>query len=426
MKLFKYKLIIFFIIFILSTTSVNSNLINNKISLQNIVKISLWQQFFGGESDDVGFKVIENNNKEYVTVGWTKSFGSGSDDVWLIKTDHYGHMLWNKTFGGKSSDRGFSVKQTIDYGYIITGYTSSFGNGIYDLWLIKTDEFGNEEWNCTYGGGDFDYGLDIIVLNDDGFIITGYTSSFGPPNCNIWLIRTDNFGDLIWNKVFGGNYCESGFSVIEDNGNYIISGYTESFGPGGYDGFIIKTRNDGSIIWNKTYGGAHTDVIRSVEKNEIGGYIAIGWSESYGSNNEDLWIINLDSNGDIIWNKTYNIGYNDEGYSISKTSSDGYIIAGSSQNLYLTDTDFLLFKINNIGEKEWSKTFGGFSDEFAYDITNTSDGGFIITGYSASYGSGRKDIWLIKTNEDGKIFFNSNRMYKNLLFNLNLFDNIIF
>ena len=248
----------------------------------------IWQQIFGGELTDVGFRVIENKNYEYITVGWTKSFGSGSDDVWLIKTDYDGNMIWNKTYGDKSSDRGFSVDQTIDDGYIITGYTSSFGSGIYDLWLIKTDMYGIEEWNRTFGGFDFDFGLDVIDLNGDGFIITGHTSSFGPKNSNIWLIKTDFFGDLIWDQVFGGNYCESGFSVIEDNGDYIISGYTESFGPGGYDGFLIKTSFDGSIIWNNTFGGKHTDVIRSVEKIENGGYITIGWSESSGSNNEDI------------------------------------------------------------------------------------------------------------------------------------------
>jgi hypothetical protein len=318
-------------------------------------------------------------------------------------------MIWNKTYGGESSDRGFSVKHTIDNGYIITGYTSSYGNGIYDLWLIKTDEFGNEEWNCTYGGRDFDFGLDIINLNGEGFIITGYTSSFGPPNNNIWLIKTNNYGDLIWSQVFGGNYCESGFSVIEDNDNYIISGYTESFGPGGYDGFIIKTRNDGSIIWNKTYGDIHTDVIRSVEKIKNGGYIAIGWSESYGSNNEDIWVINLDNDGNIIWNETYNEGFNDEGYSICETSDGGYLIVGSSQDLYLIDTDVLLIKINRFGIKEWSKTIGGLSKDVAYDIINTSDGSFIIAGYTDSYSSGGRDLWLIKTNEFGRILYNSNR-----------------
>jgi len=408
MRLIKYKLFIFLCLLVLVSLSISNsqNIAKKQIEFHNNTTAGIWQQ--------------------YITVGWTKSFGSGSDDVWLIKTDYDGNMIWNKTYGGKRSDRGFSVNQTIDNGYIITGYTSSYGNGILDLWLIKTDINGIEEWNRTYGGGDSDFGLDVIELNEEGFIITGHTSSFGPKNSNIWLIKTDSFGNLIWDKVFGGKYCESGFSVIEDNGDYIISGYTESFGSGGYDGFVIKTRDDGSIIWNNTFGGKHTDVIRSVEKIENGGYITIGWSESSGSNNEDIWVMNLDNNGNALWNKTYNIGLNDEGFSICKTSDEGYLIVGSTQNFYFDDTDILLMKINKNGEKEWSRIFGGFLSDVAYDIKNTSDGGFIITGYTTSYSSGQEDIWLIKTNENGKILYTSINLYKNIFSNIKMFENIFF
>ncbi len=424
MLLIKYKLSTFIIsiLIILSSFSLVNSEINTRktvVSYENM-NTNIWQKIFGGDFSDIGFRTIENRNYEYITVGWTESYGYGDDDVWLIKTDYEGNMLWNKTFGGKSSDRGFSVKQTIDDGYIITGYTSSYGNGILDLWLIKTDKYGNEEWNCTYGGSDSDFGLDIIDLNGEGFVITGYTSSFGPDNSNIWLIKTDNIGNLIWDKVFGGKYCESGFSVIEDNGYYILCGYIESFGFGEYDGFIIKTNHDGSFIWNYTYGGKHVDVIRSIVKNLNGGYIAVGWSESNKPYNEDIWVINLDDKGNILWNKTFDYGLNDEGFSICNTLDDGYLIVGSTQKIFNGDTDLILLKINNNGDKVWVKSFGGFLNDVAYNMINTSDDGFIISGYQTSYDSGKEDVWLIKTNQYGNI----NRIYINL--NRILLNDIIY
>ena len=358
-----------------------------------------WINVFGGNKIDQCFSVIQTKDQEYVTVGWTSSFGSGSTDVWLIKTDINGNHIWNKTLGGEKRDRGLSIQQTPDEGYIICGFTESYGNGFYDLWIIKTDENGEEIWNKTYGGGDYDYGLSIKITQDNNYIVTGYTSSFGSLNCNVWLIKIDLDGNILWDSRFGGLLCESGFEVLEIDDGYIISGYTESFGNGGYDAWVIKTNKTGNLIWEKTYGGEFEDVVRSIKETSDGGYILAGWTESIGSGNKDLWIYKIDENGNVIWEKTYG-GILDEGaYSIQKTNDNNFIIAGYADKQGLDD--LLLTKIDQSGNKIWEKTYGGILEEQGHDVKQTVDGGYIIGGWTKSFGAGQEDVWLVKTDQNG-------------------------
>ena len=353
-----------------------------------------WSKTFGGMSLDEGRLVQQTSDGGYIIAGWTASFGAGSTDVYLIKTNKEGNEEWSKTFGGSSLEFGYSVQQTSDGGYILTGETRSFGVGKSDVHLIKTDKEGNEEWSKTFGGQDFDWGYSVRQTSDGGYIIAGCTSSFGAGNYDVYLIKTNKEGNEEWSKTFGGTGPEYGFSVQQtsDDG-YIISGYTQSSGAGGHDVYLIKTDEEGNEEWSKTFGGSDYDCGRSVQQPSDGGYIIAGNRGGFVA--ADVYLIKTDEEGNEEWSRIFGGSSLDYGFSVQQTSDDGYIIAGSTGSFGAGSRDVYLIKTNVEGNEEWSETFGGTGPEEGYSVQQTSDGGYIIAGSTGSFGVG-VDVWLIK------------------------------
>jgi regulation of enolase protein 1 (concanavalin A-like superfamily) len=312
-------------------------------------------------------------------------------------------LKWQKTFGGTDGDYGYSVQQTSDGGYIITGETWSYGAGFGDVHLIKTDPNGNSQWQKTFGGSDIEYGNSVQQTSDGGYIIAGSSGPYFAGDPNVYLIKADPNGDSQWQKTFGGSNHDGGGSVQQtSNGGYIIAGGTMSYGAGWSDVYLIKTDPNGDIEWQKTFGGSGNDYSSSVHETSDGGFIIAGYTSSYGAGGSDVYLIKTEPNGNSMWEKTFGGSDEDSGNSVQQTSDGGYIIAGSAGLVPLyVPADVYLIKTDPNGNSQWQKTFGGSNDDGGGSVQQTSDGGYIIAGTTDSYGAGQADVYLIKTDPNG-------------------------
>lgn len=359
-----------------------------------------WQKTFGGSSWDEGHSVQQTSDGGYIIAGRTESFGAGYSDVYLIKTDSAGNLLWQKTFGGAYDDDGYSVQQTTDGGFIIAGRTESFGLGWWDVYLIKTDPSGNLQWQKNFGGVYWDKGYSVRQTSDGGFIIAGWTWSSGLDN--VYLIKTDSSGNLLWEKTFGGTGNDYGESVQQtSDGGYIIAGGTLSFGAGSRDVYLIKTDPNGNSQWQKTFGGASDDRGTSVQQTTDDGFIIAGWTGSFGVGGYyDVYLIKTDSAGNLLWEKTFGGAGGDSGHSVQQTTDGGYIIAGETDFWGDLGGDVYIIKTDPNGNLQWQKTFGGADGDSGHSVQQTADGGYIIAGVTCSFGAGDADVYLIKLSSE--------------------------
>ena len=304
---------------------------------------------------------------------------------------------WSKTFGGSGDDYGYSVQQTGDGGFIVVGGTYSSGAGKSDAYLIKTNASGNEQWNKTFGDSGDDVAVSVQQTSDGGFVIAGSTTSSGAGGADVYLIKTNASGNKQWSKTFGGSGDDKGWSVQQTgDGGFVIAGSTASSGAGGVDVYLIRTNASGNEQWSKKFGGSGYDSGDSVRQTGDGGFVIAGETTSSGAGKSDVYLIKTDASGNERWNKTFGGSGDDLGYSVRQTSDGGFVIAGWTASSGAGGVDVYLVKTDASGNEQWSKMFGGSGDDYGYSVQQTSDGGFVIAGYTKSSGAGGNDVYLVK------------------------------
>jgi Domain of unknown function (DUF5122) beta-propeller len=369
---------------------------STRIALDTSSNSSSWIHTFGGQRDDFGLSVKQTYDGGYIVAGETFSFGQGSADVYLIKTDAEGKETWSRTFGGTGKDAGNSVDQTSDGGYIVAGSVSSFSKSS-DIYLIRTDPEGQEMWSRTFGGDGDEEGNSVQQTLDGGYILAGYTRSFGKGGADVYLIKTDGEGKEIWSRTFGRSYDEIANSVRQtSDGGYIVAGYSAPYGTDG-DIYVIKADTAGKEIWSRTFIGNSDDYAMDIQQTSDDGYIVVGAIAPAAGKNEDVYLLKMDSEGKEMWNRTFGTA-SDIGNGVQPTFDGGYIIVATTGPL---SRDVYLIKTDAKGNELWSRTFGTATDA-GNEVQQTADGGYIIAGYTSESGQGY-DIFLIKTDAEGKV-----------------------
>jgi len=361
----------------------------------------MFERTYGGWDKDEGYCVQQTSDGGYILVGFTQSFGAGRKDVYIVKTDSLGNTLWTRVYGGELWDEGRHVEQTEDGGYIIVGGTYSYGAGDCDVWLLKTDSLGDTIWTHTYGDWGHDQGMCVRQTPDGGYIIVGTfypQSGYG----DVYILKTDSLGDTLWARTYGEmNVDEWGSSVqATADGGYIIVG---GKGGGIRDLYLLKVDSLGDTVWTRTYGGSGDEWGACIEPTNDGNYIIAGGTHSYGAGHSDIWLLKVNLSGDTLWTNTFGGSSYEWGYSVQQTSDLGYIVTGCTESFGAGGEDVYLVKTDSLGNILWTRTYGGGGGDRGYFVRQTPDLGYVVLGYTGSFGAGSSDFYLIKTNTAGNV-----------------------
>lgn len=402
-----------------------------------------WQKSFGGSSYDEAEKIIQTSDGGFIMAGWTFSndgdaagnHAPGDGDCWIIKMDPTGNIQWKKLIGGTKYEDALTIKETKDGGFIIGGHTTSddgylpghYGDFMPDAIVIKLDQAGNTEWVKNFGGADYDAILSIDETQDGGYIFAGYTASNDMDvsgnhgDLDAWIVKLNNTGNIQWQKCIGGTARDNAWSITASpDGGYVFAGHTTStdgdiaVNHGQWDILTGKLDAAGNIQWIKTMGGSLMEWSLGIVPASDGGYVIAGYafsgnsdvSTNYGLN--DVWIVKIDTQGNMQWEKSYGGSDYEDPYFIDPTSDGGYVVAGRTRSVNghvsssYGNNDYWILKLDVYGNLEWEKSIGGTQQDVAHSIQQTSDGGFIIAGTSYSSDGdvtanrGQSDAWVVK------------------------------
>ncbi len=388
-------------------------MIRHRLLLALVLFVSLmkaqmirFERVFGAWSHEEGNGVVQTYDDGYVTVGSTGSYGNGTNELYLIKIDSMGVFKWHKYFGDVNIEVGTSIIETPDSGLVCTGYTNSSGNGGYDVWLIKTDKDGNLLWTKTIGGTDWDFGNFISLNADGGFIITGSTYSFGNGDKDIYVIRTDASGNTMWTRSYGGLMEDEGEEIVEDpSGNFILTGSTKSFGLGGKDVITMKLNSSGDTTagagWHRIFGGSMDDLGMSVVNGAPGEYMVGGSTLSMGPADCNFLFLRYDGNGALLSFLANGTGTFEEINSIARHPDGNFVITGRKNFVLDGQFGIHLEKTDPVGWSIWGRDFGNLQDEISNQVIVCNDSGTLIVGNTRSYGNGMNDIYIIKCDTLG-------------------------
>jgi len=359
-----------------------------------------------------GQDVLATPDGGYLMAGYTTNSTINDCDVYLVKTDGVGNLLWTRTYGGAKPDFPYHMIETTDGNYFLIGYSQSYGGGDSDILLMKINPAGDLVWTKTFGGFGNDYGKDIIATTDGNYMIVGWSNSVGPGGQNANLIKIDPAGIVIWNKLYGGASQDYGSSVKQcSDGGYIMLGQTFSYGAGGGDAYLVKTNANGDTVWTKTFGGALADEGTYINVNADNSFTFLIRDSSNAGQDIDIRIVKTDATGNMIWSKIYGGTQKDTPKMIQPTADGGYIVGAISRSFGWINPDMWIMKFNNMGDTTWTRHFGGVNNEHCYVVREQPDGSYIATGKTASYGPDM-DVILLKINSEGTFVVGMNELAK--------------
>lgn len=360
---------------------------------------------FGGNGIDVGYSAKQTLDRHYIIAGSTSSYGAGNSDVYLVKLDSMGQILWSKTFGGFLNDVGKSVIQLADSGFVVAGFTSSYGAGGYDAYIIRTDKVGTLIWQKTFGGTDWDFANDLVYTPDGDIMVVGNTSSFGSGKKDGFVVKYDFLGNIVFQKYYGGAEDDELKSIIRTNDNFIATvGYTKSKGEINGDCYFLKLDLNGDTLFTRKDGGLYTDYWSDIVQMTNGNYILVGAKTFTAGTPTHSYKLEYNSLGNFIIDaENYNSSDDENWVSVidSYLNPNYFATIRTVPVPGLKMNGNIFYHTNDYTYPHLVNSFGDGEDEYIYSVDKTKDGGFISIGFTNSYGAINSDVYFMK--EDSTI-----------------------
>ncbi len=357
---------------------------------------------FGGAGDDVAYSVKVTMDGNYIVAGSSSSFGMGNTDVYLVKLDSMGNTIWSKTFGGILSDVGRSVIQLPDSGFAIAGYGNSFGAGGYDAYVFRTDKYGTVIWQQSFGGTDWDFANDLVLGADGNLYVVGYTYSFGAGKKDGFILKYDLSGNLLLQKLIGGTLNEELNSIMKAADNSLVTvGYTESDGEINGDALVVKLNSSLDTVFMRRFGGPGRDFACDIVQKLNSDFMVCGAKTYSTGGNTHSYILRISDSGTYVLENNEFRNNGDEFFVSLANSLKTDFYTGFVRTLVIPNkpdakkqADFLI--ANPSGYSQFYNDSGDSQDEIAYALEGTQDGGFVVVGSTESYGSIGTDCYFVK------------------------------
>jgi len=360
---------------------------------------TIWDKTYGGDGFDTFRAVTLVADGGLAVAGRRAPDGSSYPDLWLVSMDSEGNPLWDSSFGGDKADGAYGMTILPDGGFALAGRTESSQDDQMDYggaWLVRTDSQGSLLWDKTYGGGAFGA---VAALSDGGFALGGGKKPNSMQANQFWLVRTDAGGNELWNKTYGGNdYDSSSALAALPDGGFVLAGATESKGAGMTDSWLVRTDDQGNLLWDKTYGGAKFDRSWALARLPDGGFALAGATMSKGSGGRDFWLVRTDSEGNLLWDKTYGGIHSDVAMSVSELPDGGFLLAGWTGVEGVDSFDLWLVRTDGDGNALWGGTYGGGVDgpNFYVSVVLLEDGGLVVGSTTEVDDAGDLDLRLTR------------------------------
>ena len=356
---------------------------------------TLWTKTYGEWNNEEPHGICQTADSGYIVVGITNSIGAGDWDIYLIKTNPDGDTMWTQTYGGSYPDAAHAMCLSSDGGYVIAG-TRDITD--WNILMMKTDSLGSVLWTEEDGGMMRDWLNDVCPSPGGGYVAVGdiNVNSWNTSG-NLGILAFDDNGNQPWIRSYGGSSYDGGNSIDTTTNGYIIAGFTNSYGAGGSDVWLVRTNSSGMSQWTQTYGGVEDDYASSVSSTTDGGYIIAGYTASYGAGCWDAYLIKTDGDGDSVWTRTYGGNLYDAALHVFQADDGGYIVTGFTDGIgEWIGGDIWIMKIDGNGDVLWTSTYGGVYEDWGFVTIPTMDDGYIVAAKTRSFGAGETDIYLIK------------------------------